>query len=212
MKKHLTKAILILITFSPLVAFATAGVTDFSGLGDFINNIKTNVIVNLSALFLTTAVVAFFYGVVHFLIANHNGEAKGMTDGKNFMLWGLIALFAMFSVWGIVKFSQKVLGIDGVTTIDIPSIRFQDTGGAQASPDGLGSTADTGGLGTYFNNPAGNNGPGTSGTQGNCPTGYVSNGTNCLYDSGAGSTGSQTSTNGAVDCTPNAFYKNPACP
>lgn len=154
MKKHLTKAIFIL-SISPLSVFAA--VQDFSVLGDFINNIKNNVIVNLSALFLTTAVVAFFYGVVHFLIANHNGEAKGMTDGKNFMLWGLIALFAMFSVWGIVTFAQKTLGIQGQTQIDIPSIRFQDTGGAQASPNnGLGSTADTG-LGSYFNNTAGAN-------------------------------------------------------
>ncbi len=131
MKKYLTEAILIL-SVSPLSVFATAGVTDFSGLGQFINDIKDNVIVNLSALFLTAAVVAFFYGVVNYIISIRNGETKGVADGKQFMLWGLIALFVMFSVWGIVTFAQKTLGIEGKTQIDIPSIRFQDTGAASA--------------------------------------------------------------------------------
>lgn len=132
MKKHLTKAILIL-SISPIAVFATAGVTDFSGLGKFINDIKDNVITNLSALFLTTAVVAFFYGVVNYMISIRNGETKGVTDGKNFMLWGLIALFVMFSVWGIVTFAQRTLGIQGQTTIDIPSIRFGNTGAMPGS-------------------------------------------------------------------------------
>lgn len=226
MKKHLTKTILILSVFSPFVAFATSGVTDFSGLGDFINNIKNNVVVNLSALFLTTAVVAFFYGVVNYVIAIRNGETKGVTDGKNFMLWGLIALFVMFSVWGIVIFAQRTLGIQGQTQIDIPSIRFNDTGGAQANPaggNGLDSFGGGNGLGGFIGglggnqatvNPLGNNGPGTSGTTNNCPAGYVSNGTNCIYNIGAETAPVTTQTNSsgqAIDCN-NTFYKDPSCP
>lgn len=132
MKKHLIKAFLISAIFYPLSVFAT-NVTDFSGLGKFINDFKENVIVNLSALFLTTAVVAFFYGVVVYIYSIRNGEERGVTNGKNFMLWGLIALFVMFSVWGIVKFAQKVIGIEGQTEIDIPSIKFKNSGSVPAT-------------------------------------------------------------------------------
>lgn len=127
MKKHLIKIIPILL-LSPTILFAQGSVTDLSGLGNFIDNIKNNVIVNLSALFLTTAVVAFFYGIVKYLFAMRDGDATEINKGKQVMLWGLIALFVMFSIWGLVKFSQRLLGIEGQTTIQIPSIRFDDSG------------------------------------------------------------------------------------
>lgn len=175
MKKLLTKTILILTILSPLSVFAAQGdpgITDFSGLGDFINNIKKNVVVNLSALFLTTAVVAFFYGVINYIIAIRNGDSDGTKSGRNFMLWGLIALFVMFSVWGIVTFAQKTLGIAGVTTIEIPSIVFK-TGNAPTAgtPSGLnpsdvstgvGGTLVSGNASSFLNSLLGSNGCKTS--------------------------------------------------
>ena len=140
MKKHLTKAILILFSF-PLIASAETSVTNFSKLGQFIDDFKNNVIVNLSSLLLTTAVVAFFYGIVRYMFSIRNGEKVGVTDGKNFMLWGLIAIFVMFSVWGIVTFSQTLFGIQNTTTISVPSINFNGgTGGGTTGGTNSGVT------------------------------------------------------------------------
>jgi hypothetical protein len=47
------------------------------------------------------ATVMFVWGVVQFFIINANEEAK-RAQGKQFMIWGIIALAVMLSVWGLV--------------------------------------------------------------------------------------------------------------
>ncbi|MEI6811062.1 MAG: thrombospondin type 3 repeat-containing protein, partial [Candidatus Nomurabacteria bacterium] len=72
---------------------------------------------------------AFFFGIVQFIWSARQGsEGKGIQKGTQFMKWGLIALFVMFSVWGIVKFAQGVFGIQGDNTIIVPSLSFQQSG------------------------------------------------------------------------------------
>jgi hypothetical protein len=56
------------------------------------------------------AVVMFIWGAVQFFIIN-GGEEEKRTQGKQFMLWGLIALAVMISVWGIVEVFQKTFGV-----------------------------------------------------------------------------------------------------
>lgn len=47
------------------------------------------------------AVVMFIWGAVKFFIINADEEAK-RAQGKQFMIWGIIALAVMISVWGLV--------------------------------------------------------------------------------------------------------------
>jgi uncharacterized membrane protein len=51
-------------------------------------------------LLVTLAVVGFVYGIVKFFL-NPDSEEK-RKEGKNFMFWGIFALFAIVSVWGLV--------------------------------------------------------------------------------------------------------------
>jgi len=48
------------------------------------------------------AIAAFVWGVVNFFIIGADEEAK-RSQGKQFMIWGIIALAVMLSVWGLVK-------------------------------------------------------------------------------------------------------------
>ena len=48
------------------------------------------------------AVVMFIWGAVKFFIINAGEEAK-REQGKQFMIWGIIALAVMVSVWGLVR-------------------------------------------------------------------------------------------------------------
>ena len=66
------------------------------------------------------ALLVFFWGLVKFIFAQGNEEAK--ADGKKIMLWGLIALFVMVSVWGLVNFIGSSLGINQGDTVIVPTV------------------------------------------------------------------------------------------
>lgn len=68
------------------------------------------------------ALLVFFSGLVKFILAQGSETAK--ADGKKIMGWGLIALFVMVSVWGLVNFFQRELlpGAD-FSNPRIPSFR-----------------------------------------------------------------------------------------
>ncbi|MDO8523222.1 MAG: hypothetical protein Q7S12_02990 [bacterium] len=54
----------------------------------------------IPALFILATVV-FLYGVVKYVVAG--GDEKKMDSGKQFMIYGLIGLFVMVAMWGIVN-------------------------------------------------------------------------------------------------------------
>ena len=63
----------------------------------------------LSALFpllLAVAVLFFIWGVVVFIAKA--GDEKARTEGKQRMVWGLVALFIIVSVWGIVALLYEI--------------------------------------------------------------------------------------------------------
>jgi amino acid permease len=53
------------------------------------------------------ALLAFFWGLVKFIFAGE--EAK--KEGQHLMIWGLIALFVMVSVWGLVRWIGNALDV-----------------------------------------------------------------------------------------------------
>lgn len=63
-------------------------------------------------LIFSLAVVMFVWGMVKFFIINADEEAK-RTQGKEFMIWGIVALAVMISVWGLVNILGITFGIDG---------------------------------------------------------------------------------------------------
>lgn len=50
------------------------------------------------------ALLVFLWGLVRFIM-NLGSEGKA-EEGKNMMVWGVIALFVMFSIAGIIKVLQ----------------------------------------------------------------------------------------------------------
>ena len=66
------------------------------------------------------ALLAFFWGLVKFIFAQGDETAK--TDAKKVMLWGVIALFVMVSVWGLVRFFGTAIGIQQGDVIIVPKV------------------------------------------------------------------------------------------
>lgn len=52
------------------------------------------------------AFIFFLMGVVRFIMTKSEEER---TEGKKFMLWGIIAFVVLFGVWGFVKLFLSVL-------------------------------------------------------------------------------------------------------
>ncbi len=56
------------------------------------------------------AVLMFFWGLVKFIA--HADEPDAIKEGKNVMIWGMIALFVMVSLWALVGYLQESLGLN----------------------------------------------------------------------------------------------------
>jgi Type IV secretion system pilin len=103
MKKYINISITTLLLL-PTVAFA-----QLTGVKDLINAVG-GLINPLIVVLLGAALVVFIWGLVKFIF-RIGGDEKAVEAGKKLMLWGLIALFVMISVWGIIGFMQKALSL-----------------------------------------------------------------------------------------------------
>jgi hypothetical protein len=178
----------VILLVSPLSTFAQGAATvsrGFSDLSDLINTFTNTVIKSTATLFLSLALLAFFYGIVEYIWAKRKGDATGVKNGGQFMTWGLVALFVMFSVYGIIKLAQNVLGLSGTTeSIIIPDIQFKS--GTSASANAPASPGNVTGTGNSSINSPGNvtstnNSSGPS--SGNTQTSLKSIGESCYISS-----------------------------
>lgn len=63
------------------------------------------------------SLLVFFWGLASFIFKS--GDTKAIADGKELMKWGLIALFVMVSLWGIINFFYGSFGFSGVLGIPL---------------------------------------------------------------------------------------------
>lgn len=71
------------------------------------------VIINpLIILLFAVAVVYFLYGIVNYLLSPDNEEIR--TSSKTHMLWGIIGMFIMISVFGIMRLLLNTVGENGI--------------------------------------------------------------------------------------------------
>lgn len=71
-----------------------------TNLTSFINFFTCTLIKSVVPLLVALSVVAFIYGIIQYFLYPDNEEKR--KAGKSFMLWGLISLFVMVSIWGLV--------------------------------------------------------------------------------------------------------------
>lgn len=68
------------------------------------------------------ALLGFFWGLAMFIFASSDPEKK--AEGKHIMIWGVVALFVMVAVWGLVNFIGSAVGVvpGAAGTPTIPTI------------------------------------------------------------------------------------------
>lgn len=75
------------------------------GLSGIVNYATCFLIRTIVPFFFALALAAFIWGVIQFYLNPENEEKR--KKGKSFIVGGLIALFVMFSVWGLVGILTK---------------------------------------------------------------------------------------------------------
>ena len=112
----------VLVGVSPLIALAQT-YTPGTGIGGLFTLAQN--FLNLSVpLLISLAVVWFLYEVFRYAVAgNEEEKAKAKTS----MIWGIVAIFVMVSVWGLVAILQTTFnttsgGIGGIQT-QLPNLR-----------------------------------------------------------------------------------------
>ena len=113
---------LVSILLSPVMAFAggagTVGTPNVTWITAVINAIDT-VVTSAIPIFLGIALLIFIWGVVKFMMSD---DDNSRSEGKKHMLWGLIGLFVIVSVWGLVILLQVLVGIEGQDAISPPQV------------------------------------------------------------------------------------------
>lgn len=104
MKKYKNIPILLSALF-PLVSFAAP----LGGVKSLIISLKDIINTAVIPLMFGLAIVYFFWGVIQFI--SKAGEEKAREEGKQKMLWGIIALFVFVSITGILTFIGNTLNI-----------------------------------------------------------------------------------------------------
>ncbi|MCU0660253.1 MAG: pilin [Candidatus Pacebacteria bacterium] len=122
MKKFIATAITFL---TPMAALAQVNFQSSPTALNIIGRIQT-IINYLIPLFITAGVALFIWGVVVYVIAK-NEEAK--KEGRDKMIYGIIGLFVILSIWGLVGLLGNTFGINQqggqLTPNQLPSIYVQ---------------------------------------------------------------------------------------
>jgi len=81
---------------------------------DFIGNSTTGIVGALSTVVVPVifafAFAAFVWGVLNYFFLHGGDEAK-RAEGRQFVLWGILGMVVLFSVWGFVNIMLSTLGI-----------------------------------------------------------------------------------------------------
>lgn len=76
---------------------------------DVINYVVCVINSSILPFILALSVTIFAYGVVQYIIGA--GEETKREKGRQFMIWGVIALTCMVSLWGLVRIVNNTFGI-----------------------------------------------------------------------------------------------------
>jgi len=103
------------LLLAPFAAFAQ----DLSNITRLISAIQ-NIVNTLLPILVTIALLVFFWGLIQYIRSANDPEAA--NNGKSIMIAGIIALFVMVSVWGIVGFIGRALNIEQGGSINVPKV------------------------------------------------------------------------------------------
>lgn len=112
-----TSALSLGVLCLPLLAGAATLLDTLALANTFLNAIV--------GLFITLAIVVFFWGLIQYLV-NVGGEKK--HEGLQIMFYGIIAIFVMVSIWGIIRLLQSTFKVTSTEPVIPKGIQINTVG------------------------------------------------------------------------------------
>ena len=83
---------------------------------EFLQRVNYYVFNPIIVLLFGVATLYFIYGIIRFLSTNAGDKSATRIEARNSMLWGIVGMFVMISVYALIRL---VLVTFGITTGDI---------------------------------------------------------------------------------------------
>lgn len=99
----------------PFVAFAQ----DTKNLVDIIN-IISGIVNTLIPFIIGLAILVIIWGVFGYITGAGDEEKRG--EAKQYIIWGIIGVFVMLSIWGLIQIVSNTLGISRTATTEFPGV------------------------------------------------------------------------------------------
>jgi TM2 domain-containing membrane protein YozV len=97
-----------LIAASALALPVFASAQDLSGVETLVRSVSKIVDLLIPIVF-ALAMLFFFWGLAQYILAS--GDSGKQEEGRNKMIWGIVALFVMSAVWGLVRWIGNSLDV-----------------------------------------------------------------------------------------------------
>ncbi len=104
--KKLVKVGAVLVSAMPVLALAQSINTNY--LTSIINGAK-DLLDKLVVVLISLAIVWFIWNVIRYVMSN---ELEKKDAAKQQMIWGIIGLAVIVSIWGLVALLQNIFGVN----------------------------------------------------------------------------------------------------
>jgi len=108
------------ITFGSIAALAPA-LAFAQTINDIVGTIG-GIIQAITPIVVALALLYFFWGLAKYILAA--GDEGSKQEGKGIMIWGIIALFVMVAVWGLVQVLVETFGVEEGGTQEVPTVNI----------------------------------------------------------------------------------------
>jgi len=96
------------LPISSLTLLLVPVIASAAGILDTIN-VANRILSAVVPLLITVALIVFIWGLIQYLLKV--GDEEQRRQGVQLMLWGVIAIFVMSSVWGLVALLQNTFSV-----------------------------------------------------------------------------------------------------
>ena len=111
------KFIYAVLSFVPALALAQGA--DLGGISTLVTQFG-GIVAQLIPIMFALAIIYFFWGLIKYIRAA--GDPKAAAEGRSIMIWGVIAIAVMISIYGLVAWLQSSFGVGTQTQLPLPTV------------------------------------------------------------------------------------------